>query len=323
MTDPFDEVQVGVRVPGTSANLGPGFDALGLAVARHLFAGAVPRDGDRITATGEGAGEVPTGDDNLVWSSLVHFCRTRDVDVPDVSLRVHNDLPLERGLGSSSAAIVAGLALGRSLTGARVGDRELVQLASDLEGHPDNVAPAVLGGYVSCATDAAGDLIVRRAQPDPRMRVVVAVPTARQNTNEARATLPARLDRADVVEQAARAVHVSGALTGSWPVAPGAVGDLLHEPPRLGVMTDSARLLASWRAAGLHAWLSGAGPSVAALVPRADDEAVGRTMEVVDAARFQVHALDLDLAGVFACAPGGCPVSGGSGCPMCPRAGLH
>lgn len=322
MTDARDQVRVGVRVPGTSANLGPGFDALGVAVDRHLWVGALERGSDRVTTTGEGADEVPTDDDNLVWSSLVRFCRLHDVDVPDVSLRVHNDLPLERGLGSSSAAIVAGLALGRALTGVRVGDLDLVQLASDVEGHPDNVAPAVLGGYVACSTDADGGLVVRRAQPDPRMGLVVAVPTSRQNTNASRTTVPDRLDRDDVVAQAARAVHVSGAMTGTWPVVPGAVGDRLHEPSRLGVMTDSADLVAAWREAGLQAWLSGAGPTVAALVPRADHDATDRARALVDGSRFRVALLDFDLSGVFVCAPGRCPISGAADCPACPRARL-
>lgn len=322
MNDARDELRVGVRVPGTSANLGPGFDALGVAVDRHLLVGAVERTADCVTTTGEGAGEVATDEDNLVWSSLVHFCRTHDVDVPDVSLRVHNDLPLERGLGSSSAAIVAGLALGRALTGVRASDLDLVRLASAIEGHPDNVAPAVLGGYVACTTDDDGGLVVRRAQPDPRMAVVVAVPTTRQNTSAARATVPSSLERTDVVTQAARAVHVSGSLTGVWPVAPGAVGDRLHEPPRLGAMVDSGDLVAAWRDAGLQAWLSGAGPTVAALVPRADPGAVQRARDLVDGARFRVDLLDFDLAGVFVCAPRRCPISGAADCPGCPRARL-
>ena len=322
MTDARDQVRVGVRVPGTSANLGPGFDALGVAVGRHLWAGALERASDRVTTSGEGADEVPTDDDNLVWSSLVRFCRSHDVDVPDVSLHVHNDLPLERGLGSSSAAIVAGLALGRALTGVRVGDLDLVRLASDVEGHPDNVAPALLGGYVACSTDADGGLVVRRAQPDPRMGVVVAVPTSRQNTNASRTTVPSRLDRDDVVTQASRAVHVSGAMTGTWPVMPGAVGDRLHEPARLGAMTDSGDLASAWRESGLQAWLSGAGPTVAALVPRADQHAVDRACALVDASRFRVAVLEFDLAGAFVCAPGQCPVSGTADCPGCPRARL-
>jgi homoserine kinase len=310
---------VAVRVPGTSANIGPGFDALGIALSIHLLAGVVSRGDHRVVTTGEGAGEVPTDDTNLVWTSLVRFCDANGHDVPDVSLVVHNDLPLERGLGSSSAAIVAGLALGRALTGAAVGDLDLVRMADAVEGHPDNVAPAILGGFVSCTTAADGSLVIRRAQPDPRLAVLVAVPDARQNTKQARAALPEGLDRHDVAIQAGRAVHVAGALSGLWPVAPGAAGDLLHEPPRLEAMAASGSLIGQLRAAGLHAWLSGAGPTVAAAVPAANLEVQGDAIARAEGAGFRASVQSVDLSGAFACSSARCPISGVGGCADCPR----
>jgi homoserine kinase len=311
-----------VRVPATTANLGPGFDALGAAVGRWLVAGSTDRQAARVTTSGEGAGEVATDDDNLVWQCLVRFCATHDVAVPDVSLRVTNDIPLERGLGSSSAAIVAGLALGRALTGTAVGDLDLVRLAAEIEGHPDNVAPAVLGGFVSCATTPAGDLVVRRAQPAPTTGVVVAVPGSRQATSEARAALPAPLPRGEVAVQAARASHVTGAFTGLWPGDPALAGDVLHEPPRLAVMRASGALLAELRDAGVHAWLSGAGPTVAAVVPLTDEAPRDLVIRIATAHGFDASALDWDLAGSLVCPDDGCAVSGVGGCATCPRARL-
>lgn len=327
MTDPHpgemrDDVLGAVRVPATSANLGPGFDALGVALGLHLVVGAVGRREERVVTTGEGAGELPTGDENLVWASLVRFCTWQGCEVPDVSLEVHNAIPLERGLGSSSSAIVGGLALGRLLTGARVGDRQLVALADEIEGHPDNVAPAILGGFVSATTGADGHLVVRRAQPDPATRVVVAVPQSRQLTSEARAALPASLDRADVVTQAARAAHVAGAMTGAWPVDPGASGDVLHEPGRFEVMGASGTVARAWRDLGLQAWLSGAGPSVAATFGARDVARRDAAVEVAERAGFRVMVLDWDLAGILACAPGRCAIAGTEGCATCPRRGL-
>lgn len=321
-TERGDDVLVAVRVPATSANLGPGFDALGVALGLYLVVGVTERGPTRVTTTGEGAGEVGEGDDNLVWASLVRFCRAHDVAVPDVSLEVANHIPLERGLGSSSSAIVAGLALGRFLTGVVVGDRDLVRLADEVEGHPDNVAPAILGGFVSSTTTCDGDLVVRRAQPDPRTGVVVAVPRDRQLTSEARAVLPPSLSRDEVVLQAGRAAHVTGALAGVWPVDPEAAGDVLHEPGRFEAMPASGQLVASWRAAGLHAWLSGAGPSVAAAVPTLGGELRAHAVAVAEAAGFTVHQLDWDLAGTVVCAPGRCAVAGMEGCAGCPRRGL-
>lgn len=308
-----------VRVPATTANLGPGFDALGAALSSHLVAGVVSRGDERVSTRGEGAGDVSTDDDNLVWTSLVRFCTHTGVDVPDVSLQVDNAIPLERGLGSSSAAIVAGLVLGRALTGAAVGDRDLVALATEVEGHPDNVAPAILGGFVACTTTTDGALVVRRAQPPARLAVLSAVPALRQNTAAARRTLPEELSRADVATQAGRAAHVTGALTGAWPMDVGAAGDLLHEPVRLQSMADSGALVDALRAAGVHAWLSGAGPSVAATVPRADTAMGERALEVSAAHGFAGRLLDWDLSGALACPDGGCAVSGLGGCHGCPR----
>jgi homoserine kinase len=320
----------GVRVPATSANLGPGFDAFGLALAEGGVAGvgigsfvvrSVPAAGaaTRITTTGAGAGEVPDGDDNLVWRSVVAFCDTYDAPVPDVALHATSHIPLERGLGSSSGAIVAGLVLARALTDVVVGDRWLVELATQLEGHPDNVAPALLGGLVACTEDDAGELVVRRINPAPSLAPVVLVPPARQATHAARAVLPTELSRSDAVLQASRAGHVLGAFAGLWPAAAEAAGDLLHEPARATAMPATGGALTALRTAGVHAWLSGAGPSVAALVPERDHDAVDTVRVVAADHGFEVHRLTVDLAGAVACPEEGCAISGGGGCTCCPR----
>lgn len=266
----MSEALAQVRVPATSANVGSGFDSFGVAFDVYLAARAVARGDQRIVPTGEGAGEIPTGDDNLLWESLEAFCVRHGVDVPDVSIDVHNAIPLARGLGSSSSAIVAGISLARQLTGVRVTDVMAVELAAELEGHPDNVAPATIGGFVVCATGDDGQLVVRTATPSARLRPVVFVPETKQLTSEARAVLPAELSSADVADQAARAGLAAGALAGLWPPIPTAAGDRLHEPPRLEVMAQSAELIAQLREHGFHAWLSGAGPSVAAVVASGD-----------------------------------------------------
>lgn len=305
-----------VRVPATTANLGPGFDAFGAAVSRHLYVRSLDRAdrGERVTTAGEGAGEVATGDDNLLWRCVVRFCEEHDVAVPDLALEVHNEVPLERGLGSSSAAIVAGLALARAVTGTAVGDLELVELADAIEGHPDNVGPAILGGFVACVPDTDGRLVVRRAQPTPRLRPVALVPSSRQLTTEARGVLPDAFDRTGMAVQGARAGHVVGALLGAWPVAPAASGDVLHEPARLEVMGPTGEVVRALRSRGVHAWLSGAGPTAAAAVPRSDDDQLRTCREVADRHGFAVLALDWDLSGTVACPRDGCGVSGGPGC---------
>jgi homoserine kinase len=309
-----------VQVPGTTANLGPGFDAFGLAVDRYLTVRSLPRDAqtERVRTTGEGADELAADGDNLVWRSFVRACEHLGRPAPDVALRAHNDLPLERGLGSSSAAIVAGIVLARALTGAVVGDPLLVELADELEGHPDNVAPAVLGGLVACARTDDGRLVVRRRDPAPHLRPVLFVPAARQATTAARAVLPRALPCDAVAAQAARAGHVLAGLVGSWPVEPALAGDLLHEPARLEVMAGSGALVAGLRERGVHAWLSGAGPAVAAMVP-VHGAASGDLGDLAAAHGFVARAHRVDLSGAFACPDDGCAVSGVGGCVQCPR----
>jgi homoserine kinase len=310
-----------VQVPATSANLGPGFDAFGLALDRYLAVQSVPRDvqADRVVTTGEGADELPGDDANLVWRSFVAFCEHHDVAVPDLAIRAATQIPLERGLGSSSSAIVAGLVLARDVTGVEVGDRDLVVLATDLEGHPDNVAPALLGGLVACTTDDRGRLVVRRVNPAPRLRPLVFVPDVRQSTAAARAVLPAALPRSEVAVQAGRAGHVLAALAGVWPVAVGAAGDRLHEPPRLRVMGASRAVIEELRRRGIHAWLSGAGPSVAAMVPAGDEGVVRQVRELAVTRGFTLHAAAVELSGARSCPDDGCGLTGSGGCVQCPR----
>lgn len=289
-----------VRVPATTANLGPGFDAFGAAVTLHLEAVAEPRNErrERVVSEGEGAGELPGDDRNLLWRSFLALCEEAGVPAPDVAISSRSEVPLERGLGSSSAAIVAGLALARMVCQLSVGDLDLVRLAAEIEGHPDNVAPAVLGGLVCAGRSDRGELVVRRAQPHARLVPVAFVPVYRQATPAARAVLPQALTRDDVVDQTARAGHVLAALLGVWPVAPDLAGDRLHEPPRLASMARSGELVTELRAVGIHAWLSGAGPSVCAAVPGRDAAAHERCARIGADKGFSVRTLRWDRAGV-------------------------
>lgn len=308
-----------VQVPATTANLGAGFDAFGMALEHHLVVRSVPREqvATRLEVLDDAA--VSTGEDNLIWRSLVACCETYGVPVPDVGLRVRSRIPLQRGMGSSSAAIVAGITLARELAALRIADREVVELATELEGHPDNVAPAVLGGLVACARTDDGTLVLRRVNPAPLLRPLLLVPADRQSTATARAVLPDTVPVATVADQAARAGHVLAALTGVWPAHAGLSGDHLHEPARAGVMPGSASLLAELRAAGRHAWLSGAGPSVAVAVPRSDTAAETTTHEVAAAHGFACLALDWDLSGARSCPDDGCGLAGTRDCILCPR----
>lgn len=308
-----------VQVPATSANLGAGFDAFGLALNRHMVVRSrdAVHGAPRVTYVDDGA-DLPTGDENLIWQSVLRFCDEYGVAVPNIQLIASGSIPLERGLGSSSAAIVAGLSVARAVTGTAVGDRELVSVATAIEGHPDNVAPAILGGFVACTVADSGEVILRRVNPNPALRVVVFIPSVRQGTESARGVLPDTFSRADVIVQASRAAHVLGMFTGVWPGDQRAAGDRVHEPARSQVMPASAELLTVLREHGAHSWLSGAGPTVAAVLPTAHDV----TVAVRDAAErggFVVDELAYDLRGAVACPDGQCAFSGAPTCLQCPR----
>jgi homoserine kinase len=291
---------VRVRVPATSANLGPGFDVLGLALALHNEVDAEPADGVRVTIEGEGAGRLPEGPDNLVARAvrLAHEAAGRPF--PGVTLRCLNRIPPSRGLGSSAAAWVGGLAAGNALLGAPLDRETLLALAARAEGHPDNVAAALLGGLtVACR---AGDRVVAVTLPvPPALRWVVLVPEVEGSTAAARAALPERYPRADAVFNLQRAALLLAALAAGRPeLLATAMEDRLHEPYRLGLFPWLAGAAAAARTAGaLACVLSGAGPSLLA-VTRGPAEPVARALEEALAragVAGRARALDVDAAG--------------------------
>lgn len=281
---------VGVDVPASSANLGPGFDALAVALDLPLSVRTAAREERRVRTEGEGADELPPGDDNLIWRSLVAYCAWAGAPTPDVSLRVRNRIPLERGLGSSAAATVAGLALGRALVGG-AGDDRLLALAAGIEGHPDNVAAALLGGLVVCADGRA-----TRCEPTQRLRPLLCVPSARSQTAQSRGLVPATVSTADAAANGARVALVLAGLAGMVAWDPRAMVDVLHEPARCEAMADSGTLVRALRGEGLGACLSGAGPAVLAVAPRGDERAVaGVRRHLVDG--WRLAPLDWALGG--------------------------
>lgn len=289
---PTGEPLAQVRVPASAANLGPGFDVLAAALDLPLHVSAYRDDGRRVVVGGEGAGELPCDDGNLVWQGLAAFCDVFGDDVPDVTLVCDNHIPLQRGLGSSAAATVAGLVLGRALTGATVADQDIVDLAGQLEGHADNAAAALLGGLVVAAPAERA----LRFEPARSLRPVVCVPGTRSATRASRALLPTSVPLTDVVATARRTALVLAGLSGAAVWDPSTMVDTVHEPPRFAAMQGSAELVGALRDAGFGACLSGAGPSVLAVVPADDPSAIARITELADA-DWTAHAVDWDRAG--------------------------
>jgi homoserine kinase len=294
-------VRVHVRVPATSANLGPGFDALGLALALYNEVTAAEADGVSVTIEGDGAGRFPAGDDNVVARGVRQAYQAAGRPFKGVALACVNRVPAARGLGSSAAAWVGGLVAGNALLGGPLSRDALVALAARAEGHPDNVAAALLGGLtVSCALGDGRIATVTLPVPGG-VRWVVLVPEVTSATAEARAVLPASVPRADAVFNVQRvALLLAGLQSGRLDVLGSALDDRLHQPYRLKLFPWMPAVADAARAAGaLGCVLSGAGPSLLAAVS-GEADAVARSMEGALAAagvRGQAWAVAVDTEG--------------------------
>lgn len=272
-------MRVSVRVPATSANIGPGFDVLGLALGLHNEVTAEESDRVAVTVEGEGAGALPTGPSNVVARAVRQAFELAGRPFRGVMLHCVNRIPPSRGLGSSAAAWVAGLVAGGALAGNALSREALLDAAARAEGHPDNVAAALLGGLtVSCAS---GDRITAISLSVPAaVRWVVLIPEAQGSTREARAVLPSTVSRADAVFNLQRVSLLLAALGGGrLDLLPTALDDRLHQPARWRLFPWLPAAVAAARSAGaLGCVLSGAGPSLLAAVEGPGD-AVASAME--------------------------------------------
>ncbi len=270
--------QVTVRVPATSANLGPGFDSLGLALTLHdVLTASVEPDGVLVVEVeGEGAATVPRDARHLVVRAAREGFAALGVEPPGLRLRCVNAVPHGRGLGSSSAAIVGGLVVARALVegGAEAfPDRDLLAVAARIEGHPDNVAPAVLGGLTVAWTEPDRGSEAVRLPVDPALRAVAFVPPEPLDTHVARGLLPPTVPHADASANAGRVALLVAALTGQVPddldrALFAGTQDRLHQGYRAAAMLDAAALLERLRSHEVPAFVSGAGPTILALLRR-------------------------------------------------------
>jgi homoserine kinase len=266
---------VRVSVPATSANLGPGFDSLGLALdLRDELEAELAGSGLVVEVTGEGAGAVPLDEHHLVVRSMRAAFDVLGGQPAGLSLRCRNSIPHARGLGSSSAAIVGGLVLARALVEEgtrRLDDEAVLDLAIELEGHPDNVAPALLGGFVISGRDDSGSGYAVGAPVDARIAAAVFIPPDPLSTEVARGLLPQSVPHADAAADAGNAALLVAALAGRPDQLWRATRDHLHQDYRRPAMRASLDLVDRLRADRHAAVISGAGPSVLVLVPGVDD----------------------------------------------------
>ena len=259
---------VEVRVPATSANLGPGFDTLGLALSVYdeLTVSALEGPEIDIAVEGTGAAEIPTDESNLILRTIRYAYEAVGRKAPGIRIRARNGIPHGRGLGSSGSAVVAGLLAAKGLLEgiAAFSDADLLRLATEIEGHPDNVAPALFGGLTIAWTDDETPwhkkLLVHRG-----VSPLVFVPDRTMSTSTARSVLDPAVSREDAVFNVSRSALLIAALTQSPDLLMAATEDRLHQNSRAAAMPETDKLVRLLRAAGFAAVVSGAGPSVLVL----------------------------------------------------------
>ena len=295
---------VRVIVPATSANCGPGFDVLGAACNLYNeFTYELTERGFELEVTGEGSGRLHASGKNLAFLAFFRLWNElTDRRYTGLKVTMHNRIPLSRGLGSSSTAIVAGLMAANYLTGSTLTRQQLVDYATEIEGHPDNVAPALLGGF-TVSYMSHGKAASLRFVPKKPLSFIAAVPAEPLSTARARQAIPEMVSHKDAVFNAGRsALLVSALLTGEYKFLPDALEDRLHQPYRMPLINGTQAVFKAARNAGAYgAIISGAGSTLMAYAAAdADSEAIGRAMQqAFEKAGQQAvyHVLKLDEEG--------------------------
>ena len=289
-----------VSVPATSANVGAGFDSLGLAVSMHNVFTFEEAEGIHISSV-DGT-HVPAGANNLVYRSARVVYDQLGIPLRGLRITQRNDIPMARGLGSSSACIVAGILGANALLGGRLTKRQMLTLATAIEGHPDNVAPAMLGGFVTSVIDE-GQVYSVKKDIDPELAFAAFVPDFRLLTAKARAALPQMVSHKDAVYNLSRAALATAAFCdGDYALLGVATKDVLHQQYRLPLIQGGDEIYELALDLGaMAAYISGAGPTIMAVVHRDDqvffERAAAALQQSETLRRFTVRRLLADNAG--------------------------
>ncbi|MHB8072668.1 homoserine kinase [Desulfosporosinus fructosivorans] len=268
-----------VKVPATSANLGPGFDCLGLALQLYNTISVEPNRPFQISLTGSYYEGIPVDESNLVWQTMCHLWELLHYPTPSVALTLENLIPPSRGLGSSSAAIVGGLVAANALAGSPYTKFELLQVANNLEGHPDNVTPALYGG-VTLSVPAKDGISPRVLAQSPNLKAVVLIPNTLLNTEKARGILPLHVTRNDAVFNISHVgLLIEAFIREDYSLLQEGMRDVLHQNQRAILLPGMLETLESALKGGAYgSALSGSGPTLIALVAESSQKAVSQNM---------------------------------------------
>lgn len=270
-----------IKIPATTANLGPGFDTLGMALDVYNIVEVKEEEGKdlNIQIIGLGEGILPTNKENIVYQAAEKVFQQVGIYPRNLQIRLTNNIPLSRGLGSSAAAIVGGVVAANLITGNHLSMEELLKIATKIEGHPDNVAPALLGGLViSCMED--DKVVYLRLEPSQQLKAVVAIPEFHLSTQKARQVLPKEIPFQDAVFNTSRvALLIAAIANGNWDMLHYATQDRLHQPYRSSLIPGMEEVFKAGKEAGAKALtISGAGPSLLALATENTEE-IAQAME--------------------------------------------
>ncbi|MCD7726997.1 MAG: homoserine kinase [Ruminococcus sp.] len=288
-----------LRIPATSANLGAGFDALGLAMTYYNFVNL--ELSDRVEITSLDGLEVPTDKSNLIYESASHLFEICGKKLDGLKIEQTSNIPMARGLGSSSACIVAGLVGANTLLGNPLTTDDLVNLAAQIEGHPDNTAPALLGGIVTAVFDGRKVHWVKQ-EVNTSLKFVAIIPDFELKTEKARACLPKEVSHKDAVYNLSRAALFSASLlTGKFENLRTACHDRLHQPYRMELIPNCRRVFdIAYNHGAYAAYISGAGPTVMAVVDEANEFFTGKvkfSLETEGLENWDVKLFHIDNEG--------------------------
>lgn len=289
---------VKVKVPATSANLGPGFDCVGMAL--NLFntieVSSECFDGLVIEVTGEGSGDIPLDETNLVYQSMKKVFDLVDFSYKGLHIKLHNDIPLTRGLGSSAACIVGGLLSANYISGQKLSTKQIIDLAAKMDGHPDNVLPALVGSMTVACMDSDKVYYVR-VDPPINVRFAVLVPDFELETSKARKAIPESIPTEDAVFNIGRAaLMIASFLTGNVENLMIATQDKLHQPYRKSLIPGFQGILDACKQNGAKgAFLSGAGPTIIAILSDGNETFVSDINSYLDNlnTKWSVKILDI------------------------------
>jgi homoserine kinase len=291
------------RVPASTSNLGAGFDALSLALNHYLTVSVREAAEFDIQVTGVSVDRIPTGADNLVLRVAQHVAGERAWKLPPFSMKMDNQIPLARGLGSSAAAIIAGITCYELMTEDRLSDDALFQFAMEFEPHPDNLAAGLYGGLISAAVSSTGAVFAAKLTIARGITPLVVIPDFELSTQKARAVLAQQYSREDAVYNIQRsALIVASLTTGRWSLLREAMRDRIHQPYRAPLIPGLAEILALEAPGLLGIALSGAGPTVLAFAEEDQADSIGEAVTRIfqqNGVRATPLKLEVDTKGRF------------------------